>query len=222
MDHGIESSEHRLAEGKPAVGVFAPVGAKPRARLFAAIEDDGRGVDWDAVRRICEERRLPLCSRTDLVNVLISAGFSTRTEVTDISGRGIGLAAAASLIRDLGGELAVDSERSTGTRWTLTFTRSSTESVAPMRAGPRLIYRYRLQIGPSVRLRAVQVSEAVFARQVGRRYRPLVGARALGVHRQRGDGAAHVAVVSDAANPGGATGSFFLRGSVRRARCEEL
>jgi two-component system chemotaxis sensor kinase CheA len=134
VDHGIEPSEYRLAEGKPGVGSLRLSARNLEPGFSLAIEDDGRGVDWDAVRRICEERGLPSRSRADLVNALISAGFSTRTEVTDISGRGIGLAAAASLIRDLGGEFAVDSEPGTGTRWTLTFAHSGTESVAAMRA----------------------------------------------------------------------------------------
>jgi HPt (histidine-containing phosphotransfer) domain-containing protein/two-component sensor histidine kinase len=134
VDHGIESTEDRLAMGKSSGGSLrlSARGLEPGFSL--TIEDDGRGIDWDVVRRICEERGLPSRSRADLVNALISAGFSTREEVTDISGRGIGLAAVAALIRNLGGELAVDSHPGNGTRWTLTFTRSGTESVATMRA----------------------------------------------------------------------------------------
>jgi two-component system chemotaxis sensor kinase CheA len=128
VDHGIEPSEHRLAAGKPAGGCLRLSARSLEAGFLLVIEDDGRGVDWDSVRRLCEERGLPSRSRADLVNALISAGLSTRTEVTDISGRGIGVAAAASLVRDLGGELAVDSEPATGTRWTLTFTHSNPES----------------------------------------------------------------------------------------------
>ena len=134
VDHGIEPSEHRLAVGKPGGGSLRLSARGLESGFLLVIEDDGRGVDWDSVRRLCEERGLPSRSRADLVNALISAGFSTRAEVTDTSGRGIGLAAVASLIRDLGAELAVDSEPGTGTRWTLTFNHSGTEFVATMRA----------------------------------------------------------------------------------------
>jgi two-component system chemotaxis sensor kinase CheA len=134
VDHGIEPSEHRVAVGKPGGGSLRLSARSLEPGFLLTIEDDGRGVDWDSVRGLCEERGLPSRSRADLVNALLSAGFSTRTEVTDTSGRGIGLAATASLIRDLGGELAVDSEPGAGTRWTLTFTHSSSGSVAAMRA----------------------------------------------------------------------------------------
>jgi two-component system, chemotaxis family, sensor kinase CheA len=134
VDHGIEPTEHRLARGKPGSGSLRLSARGLERGFLLAIEDDGRGIDWDTVRQICEERGLLNRSRADLVNALISAGFSTRGEVTDTSGRGIGLAAVAALVRELGGELAVDGDLGTGTRWTLTFTQSGPESVTTMRA----------------------------------------------------------------------------------------
>ena len=79
-------------------------------------------------------RELRVITRADLVRALLSAGFSTRTEVTDTSGRGVGVVATASLVRDLGGELSVESEPGTGTRWTLTFAQPSSDSLATLRA----------------------------------------------------------------------------------------
>jgi two-component system chemotaxis sensor kinase CheA len=134
VDHGIEPSERRLAAGKTGSGRLR-LSARSLERGFVlAIEDDGRGIDWDSVRHICEERALPNHTRADLVRALLSAGFSTRTEVTDTSGRGIGLVATASLVRDFGGELSVESEPGTGTRWTLTFAQPSSDSLATLRA----------------------------------------------------------------------------------------
>ena len=95
------------------------------------IEDDGRGSDWDAIRRRCLELGRPGQTRADLVDALLSPGFTTRSKVTDTSGRGMGLAALAKAVRDLSGRISVEAELGRGTRWTLTFPHVETALAAP-------------------------------------------------------------------------------------------
>jgi two-component system chemotaxis sensor kinase CheA len=121
LDHGIESPERRTEAGKPAAGRLR-LAARRETRGFALeIEDDGQGIDWHAVRHLCQTRGRPSATRADLVEAILSPEFSTRKEVTEISGRGIGLTAVVAVVRELGGRLAVHSDSNAGTRWTVTF-----------------------------------------------------------------------------------------------------
>ncbi len=96
IDPGIERPEERAAAGKPA---RAALRLTSRQELDGAvvleIADDGRGIDWDRVRRRAIERNLPHASLGELASALFCDGFSTRDELTEISGRGVGLAALA-------------------------------------------------------------------------------------------------------------------------------
>jgi two-component system chemotaxis sensor kinase CheA len=121
LDHGIESAERRIEIGKPAAGRLRLAARRETAGFTLEIEDDGQGIDWDAVRRLCQTRGRPSATRTDLVDAILSPEFSTRKEVTETSGRGIGLTAVFAVVRELGGRLAVHSDPHAGTRWTLTF-----------------------------------------------------------------------------------------------------
>lgn len=131
IDHGIESAADRSSRGKPPSGRLRLAVRGLDLGFVLEIEDDGGGIDWETVRRLCQERGLPSRSRSELVTAILSDGFTTRNDVTDTSGRGVGLAAAAALIRSLGGDLSVESEPGTGTRWTLTFTQPAGHSIMP-------------------------------------------------------------------------------------------
>jgi two-component sensor histidine kinase/HPt (histidine-containing phosphotransfer) domain-containing protein len=121
LDHGIESPEQRSNAGKSARGRLRLAARRVDGNLYLAIEDDGRGIDWGTVRRLCEERGLSSSTQSDLVRALISPDFSTCREVTELSGRGVGLAAVAAVAAQLGGTLSVDTPSFQGTRWQLTF-----------------------------------------------------------------------------------------------------
>jgi two-component system chemotaxis sensor kinase CheA len=111
--HGIEPPDERLAAGKPARGRIE-LRAEQRGSLVAIeVHDDGRGVAPELVGKAGEGRAL--------ADVLAEAGFSTATEVTDISGRGVGLDAVKSNVESLGGSLAMRSEPGRGTTVTLTL-----------------------------------------------------------------------------------------------------
>ncbi|MEO7037173.1 MAG: ATP-binding protein [Polyangiaceae bacterium] len=121
VDHGIESAEERAAVGKPRSGRLRLVAHRAGTGYQLEIADDGRGVDWERVRHVCEEANRPCQSYADLSAALLAPGFSTRSEVSDTSGRGIGLSAVASVTLGLGGTLEVDSERGRGTRLLFSF-----------------------------------------------------------------------------------------------------
>jgi len=121
IDHGIEPAEERAALGKPTSGRLHFFARRAEGGYQLEIADDGRGVDWTEVRRVCAEQGRQGQSQADLVAALLAPGFSTRREVTETSGRGIGLSAVAVAVRDLGGTLELESEQGRGTRFTLSF-----------------------------------------------------------------------------------------------------
>lgn len=122
VDHGIEPAGQRAAAGKPTHGRVTLSGRRcPDYQYQIVVEDDGQGIDWDAIRGQCRRQGRRSETHSDLVTALLSPDFSTRSVVTETSGRGVGLNALASAVYALAGQLSVESERSRGTRWLLTF-----------------------------------------------------------------------------------------------------
>jgi two-component system chemotaxis sensor kinase CheA len=85
------------------------------------LRDDGRGIDWETVRSRARDAGRPHATRSDLVSAILSDGITTRSDVTRISGRGVGLAALRDACRGLGGRIDVDSERGCGTQFRFEF-----------------------------------------------------------------------------------------------------
>jgi len=121
IDHGIESPDERRAAGKAPAGHLRLVARKMDLGYRLEIDDDGRGIDWQAIRRGCVARGYPCETRAELFEALLTPGFSTRTDVTEMSGRGVGLAVVANVVRDLSGRLDVESDSGKGTRWSFEF-----------------------------------------------------------------------------------------------------
>jgi two-component system chemotaxis sensor kinase CheA len=115
IDHGLESPEERIALGKPEEGVITLRTLLDDEYFSVEFQDNGRGIDWDSVAAKASAQKLPSKTRADLVNALFMSGFSTRTEATEISGRGIGLAAVRDACNKLGGSVEVLSTRGLGT-----------------------------------------------------------------------------------------------------------
>jgi two-component system, chemotaxis family, sensor kinase CheA len=115
LDHGIELPDARIAAGKPAHGKLQ-LGAHVDGELFSIeLGDDGRGINWARVREKAIERGLSHSTDQDLVNALFSDGLSTAEEVSDVSGRGVGMSAVRDAARQLGGTVSVVSKPGTGT-----------------------------------------------------------------------------------------------------------
>jgi|GEM_PF-651780 len=130
VDHGLEDGEAREAAGKAAAGKVTLSTQELPEGLVVTIEDDGRGINWDALRRKCEKHGLPHETRDDLVEALFADGVSTRDEVSTTSGRGVGMAAVRADTLARGGTVSVESWPGKGTRWTFRFPAASTAKVA--------------------------------------------------------------------------------------------
>ncbi|MBN2360703.1 MAG: chemotaxis protein CheA, partial [Deltaproteobacteria bacterium] len=127
LDHGIEPVDVRLAHGKPAIGKVS-VRAFPRGRhVVIEVADDGAGLDEVAVRRtvlergLLDEERVGTLSRRELWNYIFQPGFSTRRDVTAVSGRGVGMDVVKTNISRLSGMIDVTTAPHVGTTFTITL-----------------------------------------------------------------------------------------------------
>ena len=132
VDHGLESAEERARAGKPArAALRLEARSAGGTTLRLEIEDDGRGIDWEVVRRLCLKRGLPSETRADLLAALLRPDFSSREQVTETSGRGVGLAAVAASVAERGGTISVESEPGRGTRWIIDLPLDRAPATAP-------------------------------------------------------------------------------------------
>jgi two-component system, chemotaxis family, sensor kinase CheA len=121
VDHGIESPEQRGAAGKPETATISIGASRIGDRLLVEITDDGRGMDPAVIRRKAFERRLmpadELSALTDkqVVDLVFAAGLSTAAEVSDISGRGIGMDVVRTAVEQIGGRVSLASNMGKGT-----------------------------------------------------------------------------------------------------------
>ncbi|MEI6558069.1 MAG: chemotaxis protein CheA [Rhodospirillaceae bacterium] len=123
VDHGIETREVRLARGKPPEGTIVLSARQLGSQVFIAIEDDGAGINRTAVRNKALQRGLiepgAELSDSEIDNLIFLPGFSTAEQVTEVSGRGVGMDVVRQTITDLGGQLVVESTPGEGCRFTL-------------------------------------------------------------------------------------------------------
>jgi two-component system chemotaxis sensor kinase CheA len=124
VDHGIEPPGDREAAGKPKAGRIVLSAIREKATVAIHVSDDGRGIDRTRVLQAAKERGL-VGSEVDALNdevllrLLARPGFSTAVEVSDVSGRGVGIDVVATRLRSLGGGLTVRSVSGEGTTFTL-------------------------------------------------------------------------------------------------------
>jgi two-component system sensor histidine kinase and response regulator WspE len=125
IDHGLETPERRLAAGKPATGTILLEARHSAGTLQITVADDGHGIDPERLRRAVIERKLAseevaaALSDAELYEFLFLPGFSMKGEVTQISGRGVGLDAVREMVRRVRGQVRVGSEPGRGTRFQL-------------------------------------------------------------------------------------------------------
>ncbi|UFS71567.1 chemotaxis protein CheA [Geomonas sp. RF6] len=125
VDHGVEGKEERLAAGKAARGVVTLSVQRDRERVVITVSDDGRGIDPEALTAsalkkglITAEEAQHLSPRQALMLSVIP-GFSTAKQVTELSGRGVGMDVVNASIQRLGGTLSIESEPGAGSKMTL-------------------------------------------------------------------------------------------------------
>ena len=123
LDHGIESRDERVAAGKPETGEIQIAVRQAGNEIAIELSDDGRGIDFARVREraVAAGFIAPDAEPTEqqLVECLFQPGFSTAHELTQISGRGIGMDVVRNEIVSLGGRVDVHSEAGKGTRFNL-------------------------------------------------------------------------------------------------------
>jgi two-component system chemotaxis sensor kinase CheA len=121
LDHALETPAERRAAGKPEAGRLEIAARHAGGNVVITVSDDGRGIDPARVARRAVERgliersRIPAVEMAEAVELLFEPGFSTAEQTSDISGRGVGMDAVRSAIRDLGGAVTVTSEEGRGT-----------------------------------------------------------------------------------------------------------
>jgi len=115
--HGIEPAAERRAHGKPEEGSVRLRVARRGRRILFECSDDGRGLDFDAIRRAA---KMPLASDEEAVRLLLKGGISTSDQVTEAAGRGVGMDVVRDVAQRLGGGLDVRSEAGRGTVFELT------------------------------------------------------------------------------------------------------
>ena len=127
VDHGIETREERSRLGKSEVATITLNAYQGGNQIFVEISDDGHGLDIDAIKEkviaknISTPEMLANMDDQDIYNFIFAPGFSTAKKVTDISGRGVGMNVVKEIVNELNGNVTIETEKSMGTRFVLTF-----------------------------------------------------------------------------------------------------
>ena len=122
VDHGIEMPDDRQAAGKPRMGKVKLSASQEGDHILLVIEDDGKGMDPDKLKDIAISRGVldadaaARMSDVEAFNLIFAPGFSTKTEISDISGRGVGMDVVKTKINQLNGTVNIDSQLGRGTR----------------------------------------------------------------------------------------------------------
>ena len=125
MDHGIENTEEeRIAAGKPAQAEIILSANHTGSEVIISVTDDGKGMDPDAILAKAKRQGLLIkpeeeYSQKEILSLLILPGFSTNTEVTEYSGRGVGLDVVKKNVEALGGSVVITSEKGHGSTTTM-------------------------------------------------------------------------------------------------------
>ncbi|NEO31340.1 MAG: response regulator [Symploca sp. SIO3C6] len=147
FDHGIEDPATREAVGKPPQGTIEIRAAHRGNQTLIAISDDGAGISIDKIRdRVIvmgmEEVKLHECSQEELLALIFEPGFSTASQVTALSGRGIGMDVVRTNLEKVRGDIKVDTELGVGTTFTISlpFTLSIVRVLLVESSGMRLAF----------------------------------------------------------------------------------
>ncbi|WP_226684812.1 chemotaxis protein CheA [Shewanella indica] len=122
VDHGIEMPDVREANGKPRTGVITLAASQEGDHILLKIEDDGAGMDAGKLKEIAisrgvlDEDSAARMSDQEAYNLIFAPGFSTKVEISDISGRGVGMDVVKTRITQLNGSVHIDSAKGKGTR----------------------------------------------------------------------------------------------------------
>jgi chemosensory pili system protein ChpA (sensor histidine kinase/response regulator) len=143
VDHGIELPEDRVAVGKPAEGRIELNFSRQGSGIVVTIRDDGKGLNYEAIRAKAIDRLLidadQQLTNTELARLILLPGFSTRDEVSEISGRGVGMDVVATRLANIKGTVELSSEPGQGCEVILRFQASLvTQHTLLVEAGKQL------------------------------------------------------------------------------------
>lgn len=122
VDHGIETPEERAAAGKPLCGRVILAAEQEGDHILLSISDDGKGMDANVLRAIAVKRGVmdkdaaDRLTETDCFNLIFAPGFSTKTEISDVSGRGVGMDVVKTKIAQLNGSINIYSTKGQGSK----------------------------------------------------------------------------------------------------------
>jgi two-component system chemotaxis sensor kinase CheA len=122
VDHGIEMPDEREAQGKPRMGIVKLSASQEGDHILLTIDDDGKGMDPEILKQIAISRGVldadaaARMSDSEAFNLIFAPGFSTKVEISDISGRGVGMDVVKTKINQLNGSVSITSELGKGTR----------------------------------------------------------------------------------------------------------
>ena len=121
LDHGLEEVEDRIKSNKSETGILK-IGAKSQGdRVFIEISDDGRGIDVDKVvhkaleKHLIDPDKLDSMNEEEKLKLIFLPGLSTKDEITELSGRGVGADAVKTTVEELGGKIKISSQKNKGT-----------------------------------------------------------------------------------------------------------
>ena len=125
IDHGIEAPAARVAAGKPETGTVRLSAQQEGDHVSIVVRDDGAGIDPEKIRRsaiskgLIDNESAARLTGEECLQLIFLPGFSTRTEVSDLSGRGVGMDVVQSKIRELSGQVQIQSEVGAGSCFTI-------------------------------------------------------------------------------------------------------
>jgi chemotaxis protein histidine kinase CheA len=169
VDHGIEGPDEREAQGKPRRGTIWLRAYAMSGCIIIEVQDDGQGISSNAIREkvleqgVVGEETLRAMSDREVQNLIFLSGVSTSQAVSDISGRGVGLdVVRRNIIEELKGDIAVDTEREMGTRFTLTLPLTlTTLRILFVQAGGHLLGLPVTYVSETTRIRRQEVIQVV-------------------------------------------------------------
>jgi two-component system chemotaxis sensor kinase CheA len=125
FDHGLEEPTERKKQGKPEMGVIELRAEQRGNHIIIEVEDDGRGIDIEKIRKLAAKRGLvgegQALDEQQALSILFLPAFSTKEKASEVSGRGVGLDVVKTNVAKLGGMIDVETELGVGTRFTITL-----------------------------------------------------------------------------------------------------
>ncbi|MGM0602267.1 MAG: chemotaxis protein CheA [Bacillota bacterium] len=127
VDHGIETPEQRRKKGKKEAGKIELKAYQKGSEIMIEVKDDGAGIDADKIgkkaveRGIVSEEELEQMEKRDILDFVFHPGFSTAEEVTDVSGRGVGMDIVRNVVKKLDGQISIDSQFGEGSSFVISL-----------------------------------------------------------------------------------------------------